>query len=173
MFARLTDVDGPRQSDKGKWKQVVVSYENENGEIKKQTLVSFGDGKSAYDAFANGDFGVGDDVEFEMKKNGNYWNVVGVEQATGMNKSTKPKAEGAPKAGRSGDWETSEERRLRNLTICRQNALTAAVNFVTRETAQDLDTKTVLDIADKFFHYTAQEFITPKDVEKVVEKQFK
>lgn len=177
MYAQIQDVDGP--NSKGKYSQIVVTYTNDKDENKTVNLVSFGDGKDVYDAFASGEYGPGSTVNFKMKKNGQYWNVVGIEEASGDAPKRPENKTKTASGNKSSGWqpdpsrETPEERHKKNLAICRQNALTNSINFVSREVVQDLHVETVLKVADQFFRWTAQDYITDEAVAEEVVKKFK
>ena len=182
MRIEIQEIDGPSKSDKGKWQEIVLTYtDTKDDSTRTKTLVSFGDGKPVFDALESGEFGPGDSAEIELKKAGKYWNWVGISSEGGHNpvvsKRSEPVSKGTPsKSGWTPDpnRETAEERYFRNLAICRQNALTNAVQYMSA-TCGLSDTE-ILDLAEKFFQYTAQDFsfggVGPK-VTKAVKEDFK
>ena len=175
MLIKVEEINGPHKSSKGKWQEIELVY-TEDGEdsTRTKTLVSFGDGKPAFDQLSSGDFGPGDEIEVELKKNGKYWNWVSF-YTDGKSKPTaaKPAGGGKSSAGsaatKSGGWETPEERYKRDLTICRQNALTNAVNA--QHIIQGIPSVAdVLDLAQTFFEWTTQNMVKEEDVSEAVFK---
>lgn len=183
MRITIQEVDGPNKSDKGRWQEITLTYTDQKDDSNRtKTLVSFGDGKPVYDALEAGEFGPGDEAEIELKKAGKFWNWVGIDSVSSDVAPSKSKPTSTPKSGGKSGWtpdpnrETAEERYYRNLAICRQNALTNAVNFASSAEAEPVDVNFILETADKFFQYTAQDFsfggVGPK-VTKVVSGDFK
>lgn len=170
MLINIQEIDGPAKSSKGKWQEIELTYTEDGDDTNRtRTLVSFGDGKAAFDQLANGDFGPGDAVEVELKKNGKYWNWVSFEAASG-GAGSKPSKSGAAAAKpaassttKTGGWETPEERYKRNLTICRQNALTNSVSLHANVGAE-ISVITVLEVAQTFFEWTTQNMVKEEDV---------
>lgn len=181
MRITIQEVDGPNKSDKGKWQEIILTYTDEkDGSNRTKTLVSFGDGKPVFDALENGEFGAGDEAEIELKKAGKYWNWVGI-GAAGDVPVAKPSSTSKPTGnGSKSGWtpdpnrETREERHLKNLAICRQNALTNAVAYTGHDAENEpASPEFVLEVAEKFFQYTAQDFGAKGIVAKAIEKEFK
>ena len=152
-------------TDKGKYKLLKVTFRNlETNKVMSQNCPSFSH-PDVYNTLKD----VASDSVFEIRveKEGDYWNWV---QAT---PSEAPAADAAAPAvtgtGRAGtstgrDWETREERALRQILIVRQSSVTAALQI-----SQDLDK--MLGIAEKIeawvFRRLAKlpEEVTPLDVE--------
>lgn len=175
MLIKVEEINGPHKSSKGKWQEIELVY-TEDGEdsTRTKTLVSFGDGKPAFDQLSNGEFGPGDEIEVELKKNGKYWNWVSF-YTDGKSKPTaaKPAGGGKSSAGsaatKSGGWETPEERYKRNLTICRQNALTNAV-ATHANVGAEVSIANILEVAQTFFEWTTQNMVKEEDVSEAVFK---
>lgn len=167
MLITIQEIDGPNQPAGKKYKTLTVVFTKQDGSNSKKPLFSFGDGKPVYDRLAKGEFGPGDTVEVTAKKNGEYWDWVDIKPAN-PNDTPQP----ATKGGGKSTWvpdvnrETPKERYLKNLAICRQNALTNAVNSLsgTKATVED-----IISRADNFFHYTTCDFIESNDLAKAVE----
>lgn len=168
MIAVLQDIVGPE--NKGKYNSYTITY-TKDGENRKTNIVSFGDSAPAFKQLESGEFGPGSTVNLEMKKKDKYWNVVNISQASEGDVKAAPASKPVAKSGWQPDpsRETPEERYLKNLAICRQNALTNAVNTV----GGDADVDQILFVADRFFGYTTQDFISGDTVIKKVEQTFK
>lgn len=118
-------------TDKGKYKLLKVTFRNlETNKVMSQNCPSF----SHPDVF-NTLKDVPSDSVFEIKveKEGEYWNWV---QATPSEAPTEPApatpaVSGTSRAGTSTgrDWETREERALRQILIVRQSSVTAALQI--------------------------------------------
>lgn len=117
-------------TDKGKYKLLKVTFRNlETNKVMSQNCPSF----SHPDVF-NTLNGVASDSVFDIKveKEGEYWNWV---QATASEAPAEavaaPAVTGTSRAGTSTgrDWETREERALRQILIVRQSSATAAAPF--------------------------------------------
>lgn len=115
-------------TDKGKYKLLKVTFRNlETNKVMSQNCPSF----SHPDVF-NTLNGVASDSVFDIKveKEGEYWNWV---QATASEAPAEavaaPAVTGTSRAGTSTgrDWETREERALRQILIVRQSSVTASL----------------------------------------------
>lgn len=170
MLIEIQEINGPRRSEEGRWQEIELIYtENGEGRTRTKNLVSFGDGKPVFDALATGEYGPGDTAEIQLKKSGKYWNWVSLEAASGR-AGSKPSKSGAAAAKpaassttKTGGWETPEERYKRNLTICRQNALTNSVGFHTNN-GDETSVLQVLEVAQTFFEWTTQSMVKEEDV---------
>lgn len=169
MLITIQEIEGPQKSSKGNWQEVALTFTKEDGSNSSKKVVSFGNSKPVFEALSTGDYGPGDTVNIVTKKNGQYWDWVDVKPASGE-AAASPKASG----GKSG-WvpdpnrETPEERYKRNKAICRQNALTNAVNF-----KQEGDTvEDVLARARIFYAFTTQDFLSDADLAHELEENEK
>lgn len=176
MRIRIEDIDGPMKSSKGRWQEIKLTYTDlQNDETKNKVLVNFGPQQPVFEHFASGDVGAGEEVGIQLKKDGKFWNWVGVEGdetsgasqprsvSSGKSTGSKGSSSGYERKSGSGNWETTEERKQRQLSICRQNALTNAVNAG----GGKLTEEQIIDLADKFFYYTSQDFGTTPPLEKI------
>ena len=99
----------------------VVNYSQDGKPQKPRKIVSFGTGETAYAALKDAAVGDSFDVALEKDNNG-YWQW----------KTVTKVEDGAPSTlsgttGKSGNWETSEERARRQILIVRQSCLAQAV----------------------------------------------
>ena len=180
MRIEIQEINGPVKSSKGKWQEIELVYTDlKDDSNRTKTLVSFGDGQSVFDALESGEYGPGDQVEIDLKKSGKYWNWVGISkddvERPAASKPNRGSSSGSTsKSGWTPDpnRETKEERHLKNLAICRQNALTNAVNLKVSEQGV-VPAQEIIDLADFFFQYTAQDFAAKAIVTKAVSGEFK
>ena len=178
MRIEIQEINGPVKSSKGKWQEIELVYTDlKDDSNRTKTLVSFGDGQSVFEALEGGEYGPGDQAEVELKKSGKYWNWVGISKGDGeksvVSKTSRPASQGTTsKSGWTPDpnRETKEERHLRNLAICRQNALTNAVNTLG---VSEHNPDNIIELAERFFQYTAQDFAAKAIVTKAVTGEFK
>ena len=180
MLIKIEELSGPNKSSKGDWNEIKLVYsnpDNPDSGTKVKNIVSFGDGRTVFEALKDDKYSVSDLVNVKVVKDGKFWNWVGLSPASGNSASGSFKSgQGAPQraAGTQGsfqanrEWETAEERYKRNLCICRQNALTNAVSFSDNKKATADD---VLALASKFFKYTTQDVIREADVMKDLKEE--
>lgn len=125
MLIKLEKVSNARKE--GKWGKLDIEYSRDGGKSTSRTLVAIGPTKDIMNKFRE-DGAVGKMWEIKLEKvekdGKEFWNWI---EAT-------PAAEGASPAKAAyqakSTYETPEERARRNLSICRQNALTNAVQYM-------------------------------------------
>lgn len=136
MQIRITfiNADVQAQPAKGKgqpYNMLEVTYKDDKGQTKAKKLASF----SNPSVFATlKDAQKGDVFDIEMVKNGEYWNWTSVSKVDGSVASepaSSPGFKAAPAASAPGrsNFETPEERALRQRLIVRQSSITAALKY--------------------------------------------
>jgi hypothetical protein len=125
------------------WKQLDVSYKNENGELKGRKIMSFSV-KNGLDILTSAK--EGDLLDVEVVQKDGYWNWVGVAPASGPSKSNgKSSGYSVP----SRDFETKTERAARQVLIVRQSCLsTATAVYAIGKTVPTH--KEIIELASKF-----------------------
>lgn len=107
------------------YKIAEVSY-LKDGKDEVRKVVSFGDSAEAFKSLiALKDFPT--NVEVALKKNGKYWNWVGIGPVSGEPKAA---ANDHPRGGGGRDFETKEERARRQVYIVRQSSITSAIEVL-------------------------------------------
>lgn len=155
----VLEIDGPNKSAKGRWEELTVTYKDLKDEsVRTKKLVSFGDQKPCFDFFSDDSINTGGICVVTLKKDGKFWNWVEVTSGSDESKTRASKTsnhtKGVTTKPSGGNWETPVERQARQLSICRQNALTNAVNAC----GENVSVEVILGLADKFFAYTSQDF---------------
>lgn len=134
---------------RNKWQVATVSYTN-NGEARVQKLLSF----SNPDSFAKVQtLSPGDTVEVTITKNDQGYNQwAKVEKVEG---GAAKAATSAPTGGRvtGSNYETPEERKIKQLHIARQNSVGNAVAMLTPGAKAPLELDKVLELADSLVEY--------------------
>jgi len=100
----------------------------------------------------------GDTFTAIAEKNGAYWNWVSISK-------DKPEAVAKPATTSGGNWETSEERKNKQLYIIRQSSITAAIKVLEMNGVKKVVTNEVTKIADElvFWIYNGNILETPND----------
>lgn len=126
-----------------KYFHYTIHYLNDGKEFKRK-LVSFSTGKLPYDALKAAKPGEKYDIKLEKDENGNwFWSeVIKVEGGMGPKDNT---------TGKSGNWETTEERARRQILIVRQSCLAQAIAFGNAEVED------VIALAGKFEEWVNRE----------------
>lgn len=131
-------------TNKGKYNEALVKY-TQDGQDKEKKIMSFAQ-KETYNTLVKAS--PGEVYEIKTVKDGKFWNW---ESATLVGPGAAP-AEGSKPASR-GNWETAEERALRQVWIIRQSSLASAANLLAgREVAGD-PVEAVLEAAKRFEAY--------------------
>lgn len=149
MFITVKNVD---IENKGKYTQAVVTY-LDKGEEKKRNVVSFGDSSDAYHELKNAKDG--DTFNIELKKDGKYWNWVGASRtAAGESKGNEAiQAPNKANVSYGRDFETSEERRKKQIYIVRQSSISASLNWMELNKVEAPTVDQVIDVAKAFEAY--------------------
>lgn len=124
MQIRILKVDGPTKQ--GNFEFLNVAYDND-GKVGSRKIPSF----KYPEVFKTLRYAKADEVyEVEAIKEGDYWNWKSVAKADAA--ATPQKSAGASaKPVSSGQWETREERSIRQRSIVRQNAVGNAIMLLT------------------------------------------
>lgn len=148
MLITLDKVSNARKE--GKWGKLDIEYTRDGGKSSKKTLVAIGETAAIMGAFRE-DGAVGAQWEIGLKaveKDGQtYYNWISATKVEGAVAEVK-KAYAA-----KSTYETPEERARRNVSICRQNALTNAVAFLSAKDGKATVDK-VIEVAREFAAFT-------------------
>lgn len=160
MNIRITFIvsDETTMPAKGKgqgYNQLEVTYKDDKGQTKSKKIMSFAN-PTVFATLKNAN--KGDVFDVEMVKNGDFWNWTSVTPVDGSVASAPAASTGFSKTaatsapGRS-NFETPEERALRQRLIVRQSSITAAFEFLKNQNqvAEDLDQ--VLDTAERVYDW--------------------
>lgn len=136
-----------------------IAYKNlDKNSTEGKKVFSFGDSEEAFKTLKGAQ--PGEVFAIEMKKGEKYWNWVKATKGDeAMAQQNKP-AGGGGYTAQKRDYETAEERAARQVLICRQNALTNAVTFITA-TKKGADLAEVLNVAQTMVNWTMQKSENP------------
>jgi hypothetical protein len=146
MRIKLEKVGNARKE--GNWGKLDIEYTRDGGKASKRTLVAIGPTKEIMNAFReDGAVGVEWEITLEKtEKDGKeYYNWVKAEKATASAAKTAYTAR--------GNYETPEERAARHVSICRQNALTNAVNYFVAKDGKATPEQ-IIELAREFAAFT-------------------
>jgi uncharacterized ParB-like nuclease family protein len=150
MLITLDKVSNARKE--GKWAKLDIEYTRDGGKSSKKTLVGIGETLKIMSAFRD-EGAVGAQWEIDLKtveKDGQtYYNWIGAKKVEG---GAVQEAKSAYKA--KSTYETPEERAARNVSICRQNALTNAVVFLNAKNSK-ASVDEVISVAREFAAFTS------------------
>lgn len=117
----------------GKLKKMKIKYEAD-GKEKERTLVGIGDTKAVLETLSSASAGEVYDVA--LKKDGEYWNWVGLEKldrVSGSSKASERVASGRETSGSNSyesRFETPQERAARQVLIVRQSSVSNALEYL-------------------------------------------
>ena len=134
---------------KGKNKYQIANVVcTDNGKNKTQKIFSFAN-PAVFDVVKDAKAGEEYDVKLTKDDKG-YWNWASLAPAGDAPKEA-PKAAGGKVVG--SNYETPEERKLRQLLIVKQSSIANALEFVKMSQADGITIKGVLDVAQEFVDY--------------------
>jgi hypothetical protein len=144
-------------TDKGKYKEALVKY-SQDGQDKEKKVMSFAQ-KETYNTLVAA--APGEVYEIKTVKDGKFWNW---ESATLCSPGAAVAPSGGTSGGSKGNWETAEERAMRQVWIIRQSSIASACNLYCTD-APDAENliDLVLEAAKRFEAYVhgVQEEVEP------------
>lgn len=161
LNVNVLKVDGPFQKPgkNGVYQQIDVAYMSD-GKASVKKLMSF----TKPEVFATfKDASPGDNFVVESVKEGDYWQWVKATKESTGGPAVQPQAASAKPAS-GGQWETREERSMRQRSIQRQNALGNAIALLKTEKGVPAVSE-VLAVAEQF-----EMWIVRKDAVKELEE---
>lgn len=147
---------------KGGYSVANVTY-TDNGKNFSKKIMSFAN-PAVFDAVK--DAKQGDVFDVTVTKDGEYYNW---SSAKKLDKDTPEKAQAAPAAGRvlGSNYETADERKLKQLYIIRQSSISNAIEFAKMRTPveEPYTPGDILDLAQQFvdFVYGTEEAVASMD----------
>lgn len=145
------DVEYIKRGKKG-WYQATVNYTDEAAEKNfSKKFMSF----KNPDVFkVLQEAAPGQRYEVDVKKEGDFWEWVSIEPAGEAKVAvTTPKGRAAGTATSTGrDWETAEERALKQVYIVKQSSIASAIQLATLS-PEPYDVNKILEVAQKFVDY--------------------
>ena len=154
MLVKVVSVsreDVPNKNGKGTYGKLTVAYRDEKGKLSEKTILSFTN-PAVFKAFERAEAGA--EINVKSEKVGDYWNwtaiLTGEEAPQGA--GTVPTSPSATRVTGS-NYETKEERALKQRYIVKQSSLSAAVSILTVGAKTPPEVDAVIALADKFVDY--------------------
>lgn len=146
------------QKGKNKYQMATVVY-TDGGKNFTKKIMSFSN-PAVFDTVKNAK--AGEEYDVKAVKDGDYWNWAAITKVDG---DTPTKA--APAAGKvvGSNYETAEERKLRQMLIVKQSSIANAIEFVKMAQADGITIQGVLNVAQEFvdFVYGTNETLEEMD----------
>lgn len=130
--------------NKGKYNMATVHY-SQDGQDKEKKIMSFAQ-KETYNTLVNAQ--PGEVYDIKAVKDGKFWNWESATAAGGGSMASTGST-----GGSKGNWETAEERAMRQVWIIRQSSIASACNLWGTLGAPDNVVERVLEAAKRFEAY--------------------
>lgn len=170
MFIEIVDVvreDKPSSNGKGTYGQLTVTYRS-NGKVAEKKLMSFTN-PTVFKYFETAKKGDSVDVTSVKNEKTGYWDWTGINQG-GAAPATSNTPNTAPSGGTrvtGSNYETKEERAVRQRYIIRQSSLSNAIQVLTVGAKAPPSEKAVFDLAEEFVSFV---FKAPSALDLLVEE---
>ena len=161
MLVKVVSVsreDVPNKNGKGTYGKLTVAYRDDKGKLSEKTILSFTN-PAVFKTFERAEAGA--EINVKSEKVGDYWNWTAiladgeVSQALVSNGATASAAGSTRVTG--SNYETKEERALKQRYIVKQSSLSAAVAILTVGAKTPPEVNSVIALADKFVDYVFEE----------------
>lgn len=129
--------------NKGKYNMATVHY-SQDGQDKEKKIMSFAQ-KETYNTLVNAQ--PGEVYDIKAVKDGKFWNWESATPAGGGSVASTGST-----GGSKGNWETAEERAMRQVWIIRQSSIAAACQLYARDSGLNR-VEAVLEAAKRFEAY--------------------
>lgn len=156
MLVKVVSVnreDIPNKNGKGTYGKLTVAYRNDQGKLAEKPLLSFTN-PAVFKAFEHA--APGAEINVKSEKVGDYWNWTAIlaENEASSSTPTSNTASQAPATRVTGsNYETKEERALKQRYIVKQSSISAAVAILTVGAKSAPNAKDVIALADEFVDY--------------------
>lgn len=155
MLVKVVSVnreDVPNKNGKGTYGKLTVAYRNDQGKLAEKPLLSFTN-PAVFKAFERAQ--AGEEINVKSEKVGDYWNWTGIlAEGEASSASTQAPASGGTATRVTGsNYETKEERALKQRYIVKQSSLSAAVAILNVGAKTPPNPKDVIALADEFVDY--------------------
>jgi hypothetical protein len=101
--------------------------------------------------------------DVDLKKEGEYWNWVGIKALDGGNEAAPPKAGTVATRPTTSTYETPDERKVKQLYIIRQSSISNALDYMKLTSNDSAGVEDVLTIAQEFVDFV---YGRPEDIFK-------
>lgn len=155
MLVKVVSVnreDIPNKNGKGTYGKLTVAYRNDQGKLAEKPLLSFTN-PAVFKAFERAQ--AGDEINVKSEKVGDYWNWTGIlaDGETASVSTQAPASGGTVTRVTGSNYETKEERALKQRYIVKQSSISAAVAILTVGAKSAPNAKDVIALADEFVDY--------------------
>lgn len=155
MLVKVVSVsreDVPNKNGKGTYGKLTVAYRDEKGKLSEKTILSFTN-PAVFKAFERAEAGA--EINVKSEKVGDYWNWTAILADGEVSQSSAPTSNTTASATRvtGSNYETKEERALKQRYIVKQSSLSAAVSILTVGAKTPPEVDAVIALADKFVEY--------------------
>ena len=155
MLVKVVSVsreDVPNKNGKGTYGKLTVAYRDDKGKLSEKTILSFTN-PAVFKTFERAEAGT--EINVKSEKVGDYWNWTAILTDGEVSQSSAPTSNTTASATRvtGSNYETKEERALKQRYIVKQSSLSAAVSILTVGAKTPPEVDAVIALADKFVDY--------------------
>ena len=155
MLVKVVSVsreDVPNKNGKGTYGKLTVAYRDDKGKLSEKTILSFTN-PAVFKTFERAEAGT--EINVKSEKVGDYWNWTAILTDGEVSQSSAPTSNTTASATRvtGSNYETKEERALKQRYIVKQSSLSAAVSILTVGAKTPPEVEAVIALADKFVEY--------------------
>ena len=156
MLVKVVSVnrkDVPNKNGKGTYGKLTVAYRDDKGKLSEKSILSFTN-PAMFKAFERAEAGA--EINVKSEKVGDYWNWTAILTEGETSSPQQAPANNATRVTGS-NYETKEERALKQRYIVKQSSLSAAVSILTVGAKTPPEVDAVIALADKFVDYVFEE----------------
>ena len=155
MLVKVVSVsreDVPNKNGKGTYGKLTVAYRDEKGKLSEKTILSFTN-PAVFKEFERAE--AGKEINVKSEKVGDYWNWTAIlaEGDVSQTPTTPTSSNNTATRVTGSNYETKEERALKQRYIVKQSSLSAAVSILTVGAKAPPEVDAVIALADKFVEY--------------------
>ena len=155
MLVKVVSVsreDVPNKNGKGTYGKLTVAYRDDKGKLSEKTILSFTN-PAVFKTFERAEAGA--EINVKSEKVGDYWNWTAILADGDVSQSSATTSNTTASATRvtGSNYETKEERALKQRYIVKQSSLSAAVTILTVGAKTPPEVDAVIALADKFVDY--------------------
>jgi len=158
MLVKVVSVnreDIPNKNGKGSYGKLTVAYRNDQAKLAEKSILSFTN-PTVFKAFEKAQ--TGEEINVKTEKQAapdgkEYWNWTGILAEGESPTSTNTMQSSSTTKVTGSNYETKEERALKQRYIVKQSSISAAVAILTTGAKTAPSVKDVLALADEFVEY--------------------
>lgn len=154
MLVKVVSVsreDVKNKTGNGTYGKLTVAYRDDKGKLSEKTILSFTN-PAVFKTFERAEAGA--EINVKSEKVGDYWNWTAILADGEVSQSSAPTSSNSTATRVTGsNYETQEERALKQRYIVKQSSLSAAVSILTVGAKTPPEVDAVIALADKFVEY--------------------